>query len=127
MRMRKCNILKLFIYFMDDALRDILTQIGIEIHQGNLIDRNTLISDTKYEEIKPNIQNIKQYYSSSYLTSLQTNADKKQKWPLLNFLRQILKIRGVTLTPIRKANGYTKEGKKLYKRFFLIEKIKKEL
>lgn len=112
---------------MDDTLRDILTQIGIEIHQGNLIDRDILISDAKYEEIKPNIQKIKTYYSSSYLTSLQTNANEKQKWPLLNFLRQILKIRGVTLTPIRKANGYTKEGKKLYKRFFLIEKIKKEI
>ena len=29
------------------------------------------------------------------------------------------------MEPIRKSNGYTKEGKKLYKRFFLIKKIEK--
>ena len=29
------------------------------------------------------------------------------------------------MEPIRKSNGYTKEGKKLYKRLFLLKKIEK--
>ena len=58
------------------------------------------------------------------LTSLQTNAQKKQKWPLLNLVRQILKSNDYKMEPIRKSNGYTKDGKKKYLRFFLIKKFK---
>jgi hypothetical protein len=63
-------------------------------------------------------------FSSSMLTSLQTNAPKKQKWPLLNLVRQILKSNDYKMEPIRKSAGYTKDGKKIYKRFFLIKKFK---
>jgi len=59
------------------------------------------------------------------MTSLQTNADKSQKWPLLNLTRQILSVYGFKMTPIRKSDGYTKEGIKKYKRFFIIKKIEK--
>ena len=51
-------------------------------------------------------------------------AEAKQKWPLLNLVRQILKSNNYNMEPIRKSNGYTKEGKKKYLRFFIIKKIK---
>ncbi len=35
-----------------------------------------LISDDKYEQIKKLIPELKKHYSSSFMTSLQTNAEK---------------------------------------------------
>jgi len=55
---------------------------------------------------------------------LQKNAEASQKWPLLNLVRQILKSNNYKMDPIRKSNGYTKEGKKKYLRFFVIKKLK---
>ena len=56
------------------------------------------------------------------MTSLQKGAAKTQKWPLINIVRQILKSYGYKMRPLRVANGYTKAGKKLYRRFFIVEK-----
>jgi hypothetical protein len=56
------------------------------------------------------------------MTSLQKNASKSQKWPLLNLVRQILSIYNYQMEPIRKSDGYTLEGVKKYKRFFQIKK-----
>jgi hypothetical protein len=56
------------------------------------------------------------------MTSLQRNADKSQKWPLLNLVRQILSTHNYKMEPIRKSDGYTLEGVKKYKRYFLIKK-----
>ena len=60
------------------------------------------------------------------MTCLQKDADKKQKWPLLNLVRQILKTNDYKMTPKRKSNGYDEDGKKKYLRFFLVEKITTE-
>jgi hypothetical protein len=57
------------------------------------------------------------------LTSLQSTAEENQKWPLLNLVRQILKSCNFSMTPKRISNGYTKDGKKIYKRMFKIEKL----
>ena len=55
------------------------------------------------------------------MTCLQKNADKSQKWPLLNLVRQILNVYGYKMVPIRKADGYTLEGIKKYKRYFQVK------
>lgn len=90
---------------------------------GLQIPREILLSDDTYTEAKKYIPTFKKKFSSSYLTSLQSSAEKIQKWPLLNLLRQILKAYKFKLTPKRLANGYTKTGTKLYRRIFLVEKI----
>jgi hypothetical protein len=56
------------------------------------------------------------------MTSLQQNAEKNQKWPLINIVRQILNKYNYKMIPIRKCDGYTLDGIKKYKRFFQIEK-----
>jgi hypothetical protein len=84
--------------------------------------RDQLLSDNKYEEIKKLLPELKKIYSSSLMTSLQRNADKSQKWPLLNLVRQILSTHNYRMEPIRKSDGYTLEGVKKYKRYFLIKK-----
>jgi hypothetical protein len=112
---------------MDEETKNILKLIGVEFNSSNdiqeqLMPREVLLSDTKYDLVKIHIPELKKNYSSSFMTSLQKNADKSQKWPLLNLTRQLLNIYGYKMEPIRKADGYTLEGVKKYKRFFHIFK-----
>jgi hypothetical protein len=112
---------------MNKESKYILKIIGIEFEHfddlnGLTILREQLLSDTKYEEVKEFLPELKKIYSSSLMTSLQKNADKLQKWPLLNLLRQILNVYDYKMDPIRKSDGYTLEGVKKYKRYFLINK-----
>ena len=112
---------------MDDEIKSIFKIVGLQIkdfHElnGLTISREIMLSDSKYDEIKHLIPQLKQKFSSSLMTSLQKNAEKSQKWPLLNLVRQILHVYGYKMEPIRKADGYTLEGVKKYKRYFLIHK-----
>jgi hypothetical protein len=114
---------------MDEISLKILNSCGIFFNQINeldnqLIPREQLISDSKYEELKNLIPELKKHYSSSFMTSLQKNATIYQRWPLLNLVRQILNTFGFKMEPIRKSDGYTLDGVKKYKRFFQI-KLKK--
>jgi hypothetical protein len=110
---------------MDNELQTIFDCIGINAKSindinGKIILRDTLLDDKKYEEIKKLIPGLKKIYSSSLLNSLQKNAEQTQKWPLLNLIRQILNNNGYKMEPFRKADGYTLDGIKKYKRFFVI-------
>ena len=112
---------------MNEESKTILKIIGIEFNEiddlnGLSILRDQLLSDNKYEEVKKLLPELKKIYSSSLMTSLQRNADKSQKWPLLNLVRQILSTHNYKMEPIRKSDGYTLEGVKKYKRYFLINK-----
>ena len=112
---------------MNEESKTILKIIGIEFNEiselnGLTILRDQLLSDNKYEEVKQLLPELKKIYSSSLMTSLQRNADKSQKWPLLNLVRQILNTHDYKMEPIRKSDGYTLEGVKKYKRYFLIKK-----
>lgn len=114
---------------MDNEIKNIFKIIGLEINNfnelnGMIIQRETLLSDNNYNEIKHLIPELKKIYSSSFMTGLQKNAEKSQKWPLLNLIRQILHVYGYKMEPIRKSYGYTLEGVKKYKRYFLIHKNK---
>lgn len=110
---------------MDEESKHILQEVGINIQEISdigelLIPREQLLSDIKYAEIKKIIPDLKKKYSSSFMTSLQKNANNIQKWPLLNLVRQILNVYNYKMNPIRKSDGYTPEGVKKFKRFFLI-------
>ena len=112
---------------MEEVVNRIFNLVGISKTEhsdldGILIERELLLNNESYEKIKPLLPLLKKYFSSSFLTSLQQNAEEKQKFPLINIIRQILKVHRYHLKPIRKANGYEKSGKKKYKRFFMIEK-----
>tara|TARA_Y100000591_G_scaffold271775_1_gene247055 strand:- start:12245 stop:12637 length:393 start_codon:yes stop_codon:yes gene_type:complete len=92
--------------------------------EGMNIPRDIFLSKEVYDSVKNDIDEIKKFYSSGSMTSLQKNAQQTQKWPLLNLVRQILKTNNYLMHPIRKSNGYTKDGKKKYLRFFVLKKIK---
>ena len=113
---------------MDDSIKNFLKSCNIifeEEHQldGLLIPREIMLSEKIYEAVKDKIPELKKKLSSSSLTSLHKNAKQAQKWPLLNLVRQILKTFNYNMKPIRKADGYTKDRKKKYKRLFIIEKL----
>lgn len=116
---------------MDESSKKVLELAGIyfdNISQidGQFIPREQFLSDNKYEEIKKLIPELRTKHSSSFMTSLQQNAEKAQRWPLLNIVRQILSKYNYKMTPIRKSDGYTLDGIKKYKRFFQIERKKEK-
>ena len=112
---------------MDENSKKILNKVGIPIDislnelDGLLIAREDLLSQSRYDEIKIIIPELKTVFSSSFMTSLQKNAEKDQRWPLLNLVRQILHVHKFKMEPVRKSDGYTPEGVKKYKRFFVIK------
>ena len=91
---------------------------------GMLVPREMFFNDTIYKDLKVQIPQLKHIFSSSYLTALQAPAEKNQRWPLLNLIRQVLRSSSFKLTPKRVSDGYTLDGKKKYKRMFIIEKMK---
>ena len=92
---------------------------------GLLIQREVLINDEKYAQIiKTELPILKKHFSSSYLTALQSTASIKQKFPLLNLIRQLLRSCNYKLTPTRISDGYTLAGDKKYKRMFIVEKMR---
>jgi hypothetical protein len=90
---------------------------------GFLIPREIFLDKDIYNSVKEDISVLKQVFTSSALTSLQSNAEENQKWPLLNLVRQILRSCHFVMTPKRVSAGYTKDGKKIYKRMFIISKL----
>ena len=116
---------------MDNIVLDFLKQCNIKLDDANqleglMLPRNMLLSDSVYNYIKPAIIDLKKKFSSSSLTSLQKKAGKEQKWPLLNLVRQILKVKYYRMKPYRKSAGKDASGKKRYIRYFLIEKLKEK-
>ena len=113
---------------MEEIILNIFMAINIKVAtigelKGQSIERSVFLNDEKYEQILPEIQKLKKYLSSSALTALQDTAKTKQKQPLLNTIRQLLKIYYLKMVPKRKADGYEKNGKKKYRRFYFIESI----
>ena len=112
---------------MEEIIVDILKKChlvkeSLDELNGLHIPREVFLNEIKYEELKENINNLKKYLCTSSFTSLHKNAESKQNWPLLNLVRQILKIYSYTMSPYKKSDGYSKDGKKLFRRFFIIEK-----
>ena len=91
---------------------------------GMLLPRELFFNDLLYKQLKEKIPELKQLFSSSYLTALQAPAEDVQKWPQLNLMRQVLRSCHFKLTPKRVSDGYTVDGKKKYKRMFIIEKMR---
>ena len=111
----------------DKKIFEFIKLIGVPIENieqldGLMIEREFLVNSKNYDNVREKIPEIKKIYSSTFLTSLHSNADKTQKWPLLNLLRQILRRMNYTMEPIRTSNGKDSKGKKLYKRYFRIQK-----
>ena len=114
---------------MDKDVIELLKKTNIiiedeKVMDGMIIPREILLRTDKYEELGEEINKLKKIFSSSKLTSLQKTAKQNQKWPLLNLVRQLLKVSNIIMKPKRKSDGYDKNGKKKFKRFFILEIMK---
>jgi hypothetical protein len=112
---------------IDEISKKILVATGILVNSKDypdeiLILRDMLIKNEIYDSLKNDILELKKTLSSSSLTSLQKDAEKNQKWPLLNLVRQILNVYGYKMIPVRKCDGYTLDGIKKFKRYFQVVK-----
>lgn len=112
-------------------MNKILQEVGIDLSNNDVflfIPREELLSCVKYEKCKEYLDELRKEnlvnISCRNMTSLQKNPETKQKWPLLNLVRQILLVCGYEMEPVRKSDGYVK-GVKKYKRFFQIQTVKK--
>ena len=65
-----------------------LNHIIIVQNKIDIIFKDESAAKKNYEEIKKLIPELKKKFSSSFMTSLQKNAEKEQKWPLLNLVCQ---------------------------------------
>ena len=90
--------------------------IGSEIPFERLQDNNVI---RKLYDIQ---DKLKDAFPSSKLTSLHTNALKKQSFPGVNIVRQIFKAMGYKLRPINTSKGYI-GNKKILQRVYHIDKI----
>ena len=112
---------------IDNISKKILIASGIMFNTDEypdeiLILRESLINNQIYQAIENDIIELRKVLSSSLLTSLHKSANSSQKWPLLNLVRQILNVYGYKMIPIRKCDGYTKDGIKKFKRYFQVIK-----
>jgi predicted MPP superfamily phosphohydrolase len=108
---------------MDTFSKTFLNDVGIffesvEDLNDMLISRDVFLNKEKYDIVKNRMAELKKMYNSTFLTGLHECAETKQKWPLLNIVRQILNVYHVKMIPIRKSDGYTPQGVKKYKRYF---------
>jgi|TARA_Y100000389_G_scaffold23498_1_gene20138 hypothetical protein len=113
---------------MENNVIKFLNKCGININAFEelntyTMDRDLLRDNQKYENLREDIETLKKTFSSGSITALQKCALKKQKWPLFNLVRQILKIFHYKIVNKRMANGYTKDGKKVFKNVISFNKI----
>lgn len=111
---------------MNTSCIEILKSVGLSATTkqeliGAIIERDTLLNIILYNDLKPHIEELKKTFSSSSFTCLQKDAEKVQKWPFINLVRQMLMTYGLSLEPFRKADGYKKDGTKRFKRYFIIK------
>ena len=118
---------------MDDkrheSIKNLLNILGYKVN--NLIDIENLSLDhsqLRSKEIKDKfyklIPEMKELYDSHLLTCLHSNSNKKQKFPAVNMIRQILKYNGYKLTPKIISKGYNPFTKhKIIERFYIINKF----
>ena len=70
------------------------------------------------------IPKLKKKYKSHKLTCLHSNSLEKQKFPVINMIRQILKCNKLRLEPYTICKGYNKATKnKEFERYYLIKEI----
>lgn len=112
-----------------ESIKKLLNILGYKVN--NLTDIENLSIDhsqLRAKDIKDKfyklIPEMREIYDSHYLTCLHINSNKKQKFPAVNMIRQILKYNGYKLTPKVISKGYNPFTKhKIIERFYIINKL----
>ncbi len=89
---------------------------------GIAIPFDKLQNDNVIRQLYDIQDKLREAFPSSKLTSLHTNAIKKQSFPGVNIVRQIFKEMGYKLRPVNTSEGYIGK-KKILRREYFIEKL----
>ena len=115
---------------MGDLLKELFSILGHKIETDNDLLNITFDSDSLkdvqlIDKLYSFQDRFKSNYNSSSLTCLHKNSLNKQKFPAINFIRQILKCNNYKLYGFYVSNGYSKQhgGKKNLKRYYKVKKI----
>ena len=114
---KKKSIIKLFtiLDYNIDSLEEL---------ENITLNHKTLQSPELINEFYKLIPELRKIYDSHYLTCLHKNSLEKQKFPVINMLRQLLKCNNYKLKPKIVIHGYNPITKaKIIERFFTINKI----
>ena len=112
----------------EELIIKLLTYINIYV--SNLeniinyeIDSSVIRDNNKLKLIDNHIDEIKKHFKSAKLTSLHSNRDDKQKFPVLNTYRQILRHSGYTIYSRIESMGYNKHtGAKITRCIYCFKK-----
>ena len=97
---------------------------SLEALENITLNHKELQSTQLINEFYKLIPELRKIYDSHYLTCLHKNSLEKQKFPVINMLRQILKSNNYKLKPKIVIHGYNPITKaKIIERFFTISKI----
>ena len=108
---------------------DLFKVLGCEVKTDDDIlalqfEGSTLRNKDVIVQLYEFIPKFKSKYKSNALTCLHKNSIEKQKFPAVNFMRQILKCNGFKLKGHYISNGYNKKtGQKILKRIYNITKL----
>lgn len=111
-----------------DILKDLFSVLNIKITSKydliNIeIERSVLLQEPFYSYTFQYKKNLKKIYHSSKYNCVHSNSEKKQKFPSINLLRQILKSNQLRLHPHYVSYGYDENKHKIVKRFFTIKPL----
>ena len=77
--------------FLLEILQKLNITCSYEELEGFMIERILLLNNELYKKLYEEIPKIKTILSSSKYNSVHSVAEEKQKWPLINLIRQILR------------------------------------
>jgi hypothetical protein len=109
-------VIKLLKYIdVDVSSLDEILSYELEAHVIRDVEKIKLLTNHREE--------LKNFFKSSKLTSLHANNSEKQRFPVLNTYRQILRYSGYRICSKNVAIGYDpSNGKKITKRVYFFRK-----
>ena len=114
-----------------DLMHELLKIIDVndiekEIEQGTLFTNDKFESDNAISFFQKILPCARKLYSSDRLTSLHTNAFKKQKNPGLNLVRQIVRENGFDVKSKNIYIGITKSQRVYQRNYYFVHKQPKK-
>ena len=113
----------------NELMHKVLSQINVhfkevkELHY-QIIPRDVLLEKKVVESLLSMRNLLKSHYHSDMLSCLHSNSDKKQRFPAVCMVRQLLRANGMSMRPKLESMGYDrKTGKKLVKRYYVITPV----
>ena len=113
----------------NELMHKVLSRINVHFKEVKdlhyqIIPRDVLLEKKVVESLLSMRNLLKSHYHSDMLSCLHSNSDKKQRFPAVCMVRQLLRANGMSMRPKLESMGYDrKTGKKLVKRYYVITPV----